>query len=800
MKFTLSWLKEHLETEADLQAIVERLSLVGLEVEGVEDPAAALAPFRVALVREAKQHPNADRLRVCTVEHAEGVAQVVCGAPNAKTGMLGVFAPTGSHIPGTGLDLKPGKIRGVESNGMLVSEREMGLSDEHDGIIELSGDYAVGTPLAEVLKLDDPTIEIAITPNHAEALGVRGIARDLAAAGLGSLKPFDPPKLPGRFDSPIAWHIAPGEAEAYCPAVAGRYFRGVTNAESPDWLKRRLKAIGLRPISALVDITNYVTYDLNRPLHVFDADKVEGDVTMRMARAGESLLALDGKSYELDGQTLVIADAEVPEAIAGIMGGEASGCTVETRNVFLEVAYFDPIRVARAGRRLGLTSDARYRFERGIDPESLDWGIEVATRLILELCGGEASHPVMAGKVPARRQEVLLRPERVESLGGVAVDKARQIAILGDLGFGVSETAAGLSCRVPSWRPDVDGEADLVEEVLRIAGYDAIPVTPLPRESVLPHAVLTPQQRRRTQVRQTLAWRGLEEVITFSFMDGRQADLFGGVPDSLRLVNPISSELDVMRPSVLGNLAAAIQRNADRGQGDLGLFEVGPVYLDDTPGGEPWLASGLRHGLAEARHWLGKSRPLDAFDAKADVLAVLDILGAPLDNLQTSRDAPAWYHPGQSGQLRLGPKVLAAFGTLHPKIAAAYDLKGAVVAFEISLDAVPLPKTKGKSKAKPAPEISPFQPVSRDLAFVVPEDLPAETLLRAARAAERTLLRSVTLFDLYEGAGLAEGQKSLAIEVTFQSQRATLSDAEIEAAVAKVVAAVVKATGGSLRG
>ncbi|MEQ8654191.1 MAG: phenylalanine--tRNA ligase subunit beta [Kiloniellales bacterium] len=797
MKLTLSWLKDHLQTDRSFEEIVTKLSLVGLEVEGVEDPAAALAPFRVAYVREAEQHPNADRLRVCTVEHADGVSQVVCGAPNAKTGMYGIFAGPGSYIPGTDMKLKPGKIRGVESNGMLVSEREMGLSDEHDGIIELVGEPAIGTPLAEVLGLNDPVIEIGITPNHAEALGIRGIARDLAAAGMGKVKPLGLTRHEGSFDSPIRWHIEPGEAEVYCPAVAGRYFRGVTNCESPTWLKRRLEAIGLRPISALVDITNYVTFDLNRPLHVFDADKVAGDVTMRMARAGEEILALDGKSYALDAETLVIADEKVPEAIGGIMGGEESGCTLETTNVFLEVAYFDPIRVARTGRRLGVTSDARYRFERGIDPEGLTWGIDVATALILQICGGEASRPVLAGTIPAPEQRVALRPERVESLGGVAVAKDRQVAILTELGFSVSERDGVLDCLVPTWRPDVDGEADLVEEVLRIEGYDRIPVTPLPRSGDLPAAVLTPAQRRRTQVRQTLAWRGLDEVITFSFMDGRQAALFGEVDESLRLVNPISSELDVMRPSVLGNLAAALQRNADRGSPDLGLFEVGPIYQDDTPTGEPWLASGLRHGLAVGRQWQGDSRPVDAFDAKADVLAVLEILGAPVENLQTSRDAPAWYHPGQSGQLRLGPNVLAAFGSLHPKVARSYGLKGKTAAFEIFLDRIPFPKAK--SKAKAPPEISAFQPVERDLAFVLDREVPAETLVRAARAAERNLVSSVRLFDLYEGSGLPEGKKSLAIAITLQPKTATLTDAEIEAAMAKIVAAVNKASGATLR-
>jgi len=798
MKFTLSWLKEHLETDRSLDEIVARLSLVGLEVEGVEDPAAALAPFTVAYVKEAQQHPNADRLRVCIVEHAGGTAQVVCGAPNARSGMKGVFAPPGTHIPGTGLDLKPGKIRGVESNGMLVSEREMGLSDDHDGIIDLDEDVPVGTPLAEVLGLTDPVIDIAITPNHAEALGVRGIARDLAAAGLGSLKPLEIEAVPGSFDSPIRWHIEAGEAETYCPAVSGRFFKGVTNGESPAWLKQRLKAIGLRPISVLVDITNFFTYDLNRPLHVFDAAKVKGDVTMRMARDGEELLALDGKSYALDPSMLVIADEDGPEAIGGIMGGEISGCTESTTEVFLEAAYFDPVRVARTGRKLGLTSDARYRFERGIDPTSLDWGLEAATKMILELCGGEASHRVDAGTVPAPDQRLSLRPERVAALGGVAVPEAEQVRILEALGFAPQVKDGLIHCKVPSWRPDVDGEADLVEEVLRIHGYDSVPVTPLSRPGDLPATVLTETQRRRTQVRQTLAWRGLEEAITFSFMDGREAALFGGVPDRLRLVNPISAELDVMRPSVLPNLLAAAARNAARGFESCGLFEVGSIYSDDTPEGEAWLASGVRSGPSGPRHWAAAPRGLDAFDAKEDALAVLAVLGAPTENLQVSNDAPGWYHPGQSGALRLGPKVLAWFGTLHPKVSAHYDLKGPVVGFEIFLDAVPQPKAK-RGKAKPLPDLSAFQPVERDFAFLLDRDVPAEKVLRAARGADKALIADVSVFDLYEGKGVGEGKKSLAVAVTLQPRQASLTEAEIDAVGKKIVAAVEKATGGTLR-
>jgi phenylalanyl-tRNA synthetase beta chain len=798
MKFTLSWLRQHLETTASLDEIAARLSLIGLEVEGVEDPAARLKPFTVARVIEARQHPNADRLRVCRVETAEGEVQVVCGAPNARTGMWAVFAPAGSYIPGTGITLTPGVIRGEQSNGMLVSEREMGLSDEHDGIIDLKQPAPLGTPLAQLLGLDDPVIEIAITPNHAEALGVRAIARDLAAAGLGTLKPLDTTAVAGSYESPLKWRIAPG-AESYCPYVAGRHFRGVKNGPSPKWLQDRLRAIGLRPISALVDITNYVTFDLNRPLHVFDAAKVQGDPTMRMARAGEQVLALDGKTYALDPSILVIADQRAPEAIAGIMGGEATGCSAATTEVFLEVAYFDPILVQRAGRKLGVTSDARYRFERGLDPRSCVWGVEIATRLILELCGGEASHAFGAGRLPAAEKIVTLRPERVATLGGVAVPAAEQQAILERLGFQVRREGALLVATAPSWRPDIDGEADLVEEVLRIKGYEAIQPVSLPRGQALPEAVLTDAQRRRTQIRQTLAWRGLEEVVTFSFMDGRVAAHFGGVPDSLTLDNPISAELDVMRPTILGNLAQAAARNAGRGLPDAALFELGSIYRDDTPDGEVLTATGLRTGAGGPRHWAGGARAVDAFDAKGDVLAVLSLLGAPVENLQVSSDAPAWYHPGRSGALRLGPTVIAWFGELHPRVAQALDLKGPVAAFELFVEAIPRPKAAKAGKLKAPPKLPPFQPLVRDFAFLVDAAVPAEKLVRAAKGADKALVSEVAVFDLYQGKGVPEGQKSLALAVTLQPTTATLTDKEIEAVAAKIVAAVTKATGATLR-
>lgn len=805
MKFTLSWLKDHLETDASLDAIVEKLSLIGLEVEGVEDPAAQLAAFTVARVISAEQHPNADRLRVCQVETAgHGTVQVVCGAPNARSGMIGVFAPSGSWIPGTEMELKPGKIRGADSNGMLVSEREMGLSDEHSGIIDLSpaeGETAptLGTPLAEVLGLNDPVIEIAITPNRGDCLGVYGVARDLAAAGMGRLKPLNAPKVSGSYDSPLKWQID-ADAGGACPFVAGRHFRSLTNGPSPAWMQRRLTAIGLRPISALVDITNYVTHDLGRPLHVFDAAKVTGNPTMRYARRGEEIIALDGRTYALDESMLIIDGGQAPEGIAGIMGGEDSGCTEDTTEVFLEVALFDPISVAMTGRKLGIHSDARYRFERKLDPDSAVWGVEVASRLIAELCGGEASYAVSAGKRPDPRQRIALRQTRCETLGGLAVPGSQQQEILEALGCDVADAGETLQVTTPTWRPDLEGEACLVEEVLRIIGYDRLPITPLELDTTLPLPALSQRQRRVAAARTALAWRGLEEAVTFSFISAKQAVLFGWNDAQLKLLNPISSELDVMRPSVLPALVEAAVRNSDRGFPDVGLFEVGPQYDDDTPEGQTLVAAGLRSGKAHARHWATEQRTLDAFDAKADALAVLEAAGAPVENLQTTTDAPGWYHPGRSGQLRLGPNVLAAFGELHPRVLKAFDLRSPAVAFELFLERIPEPKRKDGGKARPALTLSPFHPVERDFAFLVAEDVPAEKLLRAAKGADKKLISGAEIFDVYRGQGVPDGQKSIALAVTLQPTERTLTDEDLDVAAKKIVAAVEKQTGGSLRG
>ncbi len=799
MKFTVSWLKEHLDTTASVAEIQRTLTMLGLEVESVDDRAAKLEGFITAHVLEAVQHPNADKLRVCKVDTGSGVVQVVCGAPNARTGMKGVFAPSGAHIPGTGLDLKPSKIRGVDSNGMLCSERELELSEDHAGIIDLPADTPIGVPAARVLGIDDPVIEIKVTPNRADALGVLGIARDLEAAGLGRRKQPDVAKVPGTYKSSVRWthgyDVKPGVS---CPIVVGRHFRNVKNGPSPAWLQQRLRAIGLRPISALVDITNLVTFDLNRPLHVFDADKIAGDLVMRQAKPGETVLALDGRTYTLDETMAVIADSKAVHGIGGIMGGEDSGVSETTTNVFLEVAYFDPIAVSAAGRKLGVQSDARYRFERGIDPESVWWGAEVAARLILQLCGGETSELVSSGVMPAWQRSFNLRPDRARTLGGADVPAAAQLNILRKLGFAPSGEGPW-SVAVPSWRPDVVGEADLVEEVVRVHGYDNVPAISMPRETATSRPVRTPEQRRVPTARRALAVRGLTEAVTSSFTHSVLADLFGGVGDDLKVLNPIAPELDVMRPSILPNLLQACGRNEARGLKDPALFEVGPQYKDATPTGQRPVAAGVRYGKGQPRAWTGPERPVDAFDAKADALAVLAAVGAPTDNLVAQPKTPAWYHPGRSGALVLGDRPLAYFGEVHPDVLAKLDLRGPAAAFEVFLDAVPPAKAR-PSKARAALKLSPFQPLERDFAFIVDGAIPADTLVRAARGADRAMITAAQVFDVYAGKGVPDGKKSVALSVTIQPAEKTLTDEEIEAISQKVVAQVAKQAGGVLRG
>jgi phenylalanyl-tRNA synthetase beta chain len=796
MKTTLSWLKTHLDAAAPIAAIAERLVMLGHDVESVADRAAGLAGFVVGRVVSAEPHPNADRLRVCVVDTGKAEIQVVCGAPNARAGMKGVFGAAGVRIPKTGAVLTESAIRGVASKGMLMSAAELALGEDHSGIIELPADAPVGTRYASLLGLDDPVIDLKVTPNRADCLGVRGIARDLAASGMGRLKPLDTTPVEGSFRSPIGIHLADSTA---CPMFLGRHIRGLNNGPSPGWLRDRIEAIGLRPISTLVDITNFLTFDLNRPLHVFDAERLAGDLTVRLARPGERLAALNGREYELDPEITVIADPAGVQSLGGVIGGEATGCTAATTEIFIEAALFDRVRTAATGRRLEIVSDARYRFERGIDPAFVGPGLEIATRLILELCGGEASEIVVAGAEPEWRRAYLLRPERMSGLGGLHVPPAESRAIIEALGCTVTQAAehdGSLLVTPPPWRGDIEGEADLVEEVLRVKGYDHIPAVPLPRDTIVSRPAIDVRRRRLELVRRTLAERGLTEAVAFSFISSGMAELFGGAKPELRLVNPISADLDAMRPSVLPGLVLAARRNADRGFPDVGVFEVGPIYRDDTPEGQTNVAAGLRAGRVRPRHWREPAREADLYDAKADALAALDAAGAPVANIQASPDPPPWYHPGRAGILRLGPTVLAHFGELHPDVLEACAAKGPIAAFEVFIDAVRLPRT-GR---RPPLVLSVFQPVERDFAFIVDSDMPAETLLRAARAVDRKLVTEIRLFDVYAGKGLPEGKKSLAISVVLQPQDATLTDAEIDAFSKRLVAQVEKATGGTLRG
>lgn len=804
MKFTLSWLKEHLDTPASLDEILERLTLIGLEVEGVEDKGKALAPFVVGEVLTAEKHPNADKLRVCTVSIGAGdPIQVVCGAPNARAGLKTVFAAPGTVIPATGTELKIGKIRDVESRGMLCSAREMGLSEEHDGILELPADAPVGAPFAQVLGLGDPVIEIAVTPNRADCLGISGIARDLAAAGLGTLKTRDVKPVAGAFPSPVKVRLDFGDTPSLCPAFALRVVRGVKNGPSPDWLQAKLRAVGLRPINALVDITNLLTLDRDRPLHVFDLKKVHGDLVVRRAVAGESLLALDGRTYTLDETMCVIADDKGVESLAGIMGGEESGCAEATTDVVIESALWEPINIAQTGRKLGINSDARFRFERGIDPAFMLPGLELATHLVLDLCGGEPSEVVMAGTVPDTTRTIDFPFAEVKRLSGLEASEEEMRGVLARLGFLVSGSGPVVQVVPPSWRGDVEGKADLVEEVVRILGLARVPLTEFPRDGGGRKPVLTALQLRTRKARRALAARGLVEAVTWSFVPAAEAKLFGGGAPELALVNPIASDLSDMRPSLLPGLMRAAQANGDRGYGDAGLFEVGQVFAGDRPEDQRMAASGVRRGTAKAsgagRFWQGAAGSVDVFDAKADALAVLAAAGAPVANLQVTADAPGWYHPGRSGALRLGPNVIGTFGELHPTVLEALDVSGPIVGFEVILDRVPEPKAKA-TKVKPALDLSAFQPVKRDFAFVVDRTVAAADILRTALGVDKKLVAGASIFDVYQGAGIAEDKKSVALEVVLQPRERTLTDAEIEAVAGRIVAEVSKKTGATLRG
>ncbi|MDX6751755.1 phenylalanine--tRNA ligase subunit beta [Geminicoccaceae bacterium 1502E] len=798
MKLTLPWLKEHLETEAPLEAICDKLTALGLEVEEVSDPTAGLAGFSVVHVLEAHQHPDADRLRVCKVETKDGIKQIVCGAPNAAAGLWGVYAPEGSTIPATGDVLKRATIRGVESQGMLCSARELGIGEDHAGIIDLGPGHEVGTPASVALEVEGPVIELSLTPERSDCFGVHGIARELAAAGFGTLKNRDFSPAPGeaRPGPGVRLDFPEGEEQA-CPLFVARAIRGLRNGPSPAWLQARLKAIGVRPISALVDITNYATFDLGRPLHVFDAAKLQGDLVLRFARPGESLLALDGKEYELAAGMTVIADERGPLSLGGIMGGETSGVGEATTDIVLEVALFDPLRTAATGRRLGIESDARTRFERGLDPELVLPATEWATRLITELCGGEAAPAVIAGRLPPRPAPVGFRRERLARLAGIDLEPQEIESILRALGFGVEGGPERWQVTPPSWRHDISTEACIVEELARIHGYDHIPPVPLSRTEAVSPGVLTQEQRRRGAVRRAVAGLGYAEAVTWSFIPPEHARLFGAAEPVL-MQNPLNAELSAVRPSVLPNLLAAAGRNLARNIAQGALFELGPRFTGAMPGEQTWAVGALRFGAAGQRHWAERDRPVDAIDAKGDAMAALAVAGVKVDALQISLDAPDWYHPGRSGRLRLGPNVLATFGELHPRILADFDIGVPVVAFELDLDGLPRPRARN-GKARPALEAMPYPPVDRDFAFLVDAGLPVEDLLKAIRGAEKKLIREVRLFDLYEGKGVPEGKKSLAVAVRLQAPDRTLAEKDIEPVAARIVAAAEKAVGASLR-
>jgi phenylalanyl-tRNA synthetase beta chain len=802
MKFTLSWLKEHLDTDEPLEKLADKLTMIGLEVESIEDKAKALAPFSIARVISAEQHPNADRLRVCMVDTGDGGApvQVVCGAPNARAGLISVFSPPGTYIPGKNITLGVGTIRGVESRGMLCSAAELQISEDHDGIMELPADAPIGKGYAEWAGLGDPVVEINLTPNRQDCTGVHGIARDLSAAGMGKL--IEPAIKPvkGEFPCPVKVTV---EDATLCPGFALRLVRGVKNGPSPEWLQKRLTSIGLRPINALVDITNFMTYDRARPLHVFDARKVKGNLTVRRAKDGESLLALDGRTYTLDPSICVISDEHGVESLAGIMGGETSGCDENTTDVLIESALWNEINIAQTGRKLGINSDARYRFERGVDPAFMVPGLELATRMVMELCGGAPSEAVVVGNAFGEDRIIDFPLSEVKRLAGIEVPLAEMRRILGHLGFMVAGNGPVVKVAVPSWRTDVHGKADIVEEVVRIVGVDKVPMTPFERGEDARKPVLTAMQNRTRRAKRALAARGMVEAVTWSFISTPHAEPFGGGKAELALANPIAADLSDMRPSLLPGLVAAAQANANRGTSDVALFEVGQIFKGDRPGDQFVAAAGVRRGFASSkgmgRHWSGSAQA-DALDAKADAFAVLAAAGAPMQALQVVPGGASWLHPGRSGTIQIGPQnVLGYFGELHPRALEALGADGPLVAFEVILDRIPDAK-KRPTRAKPLLELSAFQPVSRDFAFTVDRTVKAGDIVRAAQGVDKKLITDVTVFDVYEGKGIDPDKKSVAIAVTIQPREKTLTDQEIDAVAAKIVAEVTKKTGGSLRG
>ncbi|HEX5231157.1 MAG TPA: phenylalanine--tRNA ligase subunit beta [Bradyrhizobium sp.] len=801
MKFTLSWLKQHLDTDEPVEKLADKLTMIGLEVERIEDKARALAPFSIARVISAEPHPNADRLRVCMVDTGQGAApvQVVCGAPNARAGLVSVFSPPGTFIPGKNITLGIGTIRGVESRGMLCSAAELELSEDHDGIMELPADAPIGAGYVEWAQLGDPLFEINLTPNRQDCTGVHGIARDLSAAAMGKFR--DPAIKPVKGEFPCPVHVTVEDA-TLCPGFALRLVRGVRNGPSPQWLQTRLTSIGLRPINALVDITNFMTYDRGRPLHVFDAAKVAGHLVVRRARDGETLLALDGRIYALDPGVCVIADDHGVESLAGIMGGEASGCSEQTTDVLIESALWNEINIAQTGRKFGINSDARYRFERGVDPAFMVPGLEMATRLVLELCGGTASENIVVGNAFGEDRVIDFPLNEVKRLAGIEVALPEMKRILGHLGFMMAGSGPVVKIAVPSWRTDVHGKADIVEEIVRMVGVDKVPMTPFERGEAPRKPILTPIQRRTRRARRALAARGMVEAVTWSFIARSAAEWFGGGGSDLTLANPIASDLSEMRPSLLPGLVLAAQANSDRGFSDLALFEVGQIFKGDQPQDQLTAAAGVRRGFASSkgigRHWSG-SATADALDAKADAFAVLASTDAPMQALQIVPGGANWLHPGRSATIQIGPQnILGYFGELHPRTLEALGADGPLLAFEVILDRIPDARQKS-TRAKPLLELSAFQPVSRDFAFTVDRSVRAGDIVRSAQAADRKLIADVTVFDVYEGKGIDDGKKSIAVAVTIQPREKTLTDQEIDAIASRIVAEVTKKTGGTLR-
>lgn len=796
MKFTLSWLYDHLATKADIAELLEAMTNAGLEVEGVDDPSQALSDFTVAYVKNVEPHPDADKLNVCTVETKDGLLQIVCGAPNVHADMWVAYAALGTYIPGHDmtLDKKPRTIRGVESHGMLCSARELELGQDHEGIMDLKGDFKVGQSLASALGLIDPVIDFEVTPNRPDWLGVYGIARDLAAAGLGKFNPMPVKPVVGSIACPVDFATEDTHA---CPVFVGRVIRGVRNGPSPDWMQARLKAVGINPKNMLVDVTNYISIDRCRPLHAYDLSKLTGKVVARLGRGGETFRALDGKDYTTSEEMCVIADESGVIGLAGVMGGESTAVSAETTDIFLESAYFDPDRTARTGRATGIISDARYRFERGVDPQSCIEGIELATRLILECCGGEASDYRIAGAVPNPPPPVLFNVRDLKRLTGVELKSSEIRKIAKDLGFAAEDTGEAWYMTTPSWRHDIQQSADIVEEIIRIKGYDALPTTSLPPIEGGLKQVLTENQRRIRTGRRVLASRGFLETVTWSFVSKAEAKLFGGGDSSLEVANPVASDLGWMRPSILPNLIKAAQRNADFSQRDIRLFEAGPIYLADGPKDQRRMISGVVRPEI-IRHWTGKREAYSLYDAKADVFALIEALGQAPDKLMVMEPTRAHWHPGRSATLRLGPKnTVAQFGEIHPGVLKKMGIDGALIGFEVNLDTLPLPRTSG-AKTKPVLEKLDLTPVRRDFAFVVKEDLPAVELLKAVQGADKTMITAVDLFDVYLGKGVSDGQKSLAIEVTIQPKEATLTDDQIEQIADRIVKSAGK-IGASLR-